>query len=92
MLNAVFLGAAGEPGPDKISGIFKHVESNYAGLEGMSEGLARGRLKLDVESKTQSGDVTIAGRVGTSKLGEAGVHLAYVLCGILSYSYKFKNK
>ena len=31
---------AGGPGPDKISGIFMHVESNYAGLEGMSEGIA----------------------------------------------------
>lgn len=40
MLNAVFPSAAGEPGPDKISRIFKHVESNYAGLEGMSEGIA----------------------------------------------------
>jgi len=40
VLNAVFPSAAGGPGPDKISGIFMHVESNYAGLEGMSQGIA----------------------------------------------------
>ena len=30
--------------------------------------------------------MTIPGRAGTRKVGEAGVHLAYVLCSILSYS------
>lgn len=30
--------------------------------------------------------MTIPGRAGTRKVEEAGVHLAYVLCSILSYS------
>lgn len=45
------------------------------------------------ESKTQSGDVTGAGRVEIRKLGDSGVLLehrvctkAYLLCGILLYS------
>lgn len=51
------------------------VCSSYARSEGMAEGMAQGRLKVYVEFKTQSEDVTGAGRMGTMKLGESGLHL-----------------
>lgn len=41
----------------------------------MAEGMAQRSLKVYVEFKTQSEDVTGAGRVGTMKLGKSGLHL-----------------
>lgn len=56
------------------------VGSSYAGSERMSEEIAWGRLKMYVESKTQSGNITEAGRVGTMELGEPGVPLEHIVC------------
>lgn len=45
------------------------VRFSYTGSEGLSEGMARGRLNLYIESKTSNGNVTGAERVKTMKLG-----------------------
>lgn len=81
--------SAGGPGPIEPM----QVRSSYIGSEGMSEGTVQGRLKPYVESKTQNGDVTRAGRVGTMKLGESGDPLehkvctkTHLLCAILPHS------